>query len=558
MADWDIIYKGMNIATMADNGTPYGMIEKGYFALRAGRIAAVGPISELTGEPMEGVTELMVEMPDDIIALPGFVDCHTHMVFGGNRADEFEQRLNGASYADISRAGGGIKATVQATRDLTESELASGAALRLSQMMNEGVTTLEVKSGYGLTLGDEMKMLRAAKALGRSNSIEVVATLLGAHALPSEYANDPDGYIDLVCNEMIPAAVKEDLIQAVDAFCEGIGFTPEQTRKVFEAAKKHGVDVKLHADQLSDLGGAALAAEYGALSADHLEYTNEAGVKAMAKAGTVAVLLPGAFYSLRETKQPPVQALRDAGVPIALATDCNPGSSPVNSILLMLNMGCTLFGLTPEEALKGITINGAKALGLGDDRGTIEPGKRGDVSFFRIRKPAELAWQIGGRHPILVLKDGMPTEPRTVLPPAFEARWEILADNNDMLDLAIIQENGADEEDYTLEIGPKGFPADSAEHFLMPRNEDTLANLASGFEGLLSQTVSERTGKSLDMAEIMDGVSLHFSITALADGTFKISGRARSLEAEVPDSWSGIMAEEIAEDLLTVLHSFLI
>jgi imidazolonepropionase len=326
---------------------------------------------------------------------PGLVDCHTHLVFGGDRAHEFELRLQGATYEEIARAGGGIRSTVKATRAADEDALAAAAGPRLDALIAEGVTTVEIKSGYGLDTETECRMLRVGRRLGTERPVTVRTTFLGAHALPPEFEGRADAYVDLVVDEMLPAVAAEGLADAVDAFCEKIAFTPAQTARVFEAARRLGLAVKLHADQLSDLDGAALAARFQALSADHLEYSSEDGVGAMAKSGTVAVLLPGAFYFLRETKLPPIEAFRRHGVPIAIATDCNPGSSPATSLLLMLNMACTLFRLTPEEALAGVTRNAAKALGLGATHGTLEVGKAADFSVWEIGRPGELAYRIG-------------------------------------------------------------------------------------------------------------------------------------------------------------------
>ncbi len=388
---FDLIIRNINIATMAEDAGPYGTVADGLIATQNGRLAYVGIASEFKGgnarEDIDG---------NGMWALPGFIDCHTHIVYGGNRAREFEERLNGVSYEEIARRGGGIISTVTATRQASENELTASALKRLNRLKLEGVTTVEIKSGYGLTTKDEVKMLRAAKAAGDAAGMDIRTTFLGAHALPPEFKNNADGYIDLVCDEMIPLITKEKLADTVDAFCENIAFTPAQTTRVFEAAKAHGLDVKLHADQLSNLSGAALSAKFGGLSADHLEHTDDAGARAMAKAGTAAVLLPGAFYVLKETKLPPVDLFRKHGVPIALATDANPGSSPVLSLQLMLHMACTFFGLTPEEALKGITLNAAKALGLGNDRGSLEVGKRADINLFDISEPAELVYYVGG------------------------------------------------------------------------------------------------------------------------------------------------------------------
>lgn len=390
----DLIIRNVNIATMVEGGAPYGAVLGGVIATKGGRLAYVGPADGFAGGDAREEIDA-----DGHWALPGFTDCHTHIVYGGNRAREFEERLNGVSYEEIARRGGGILSTVTATRAASEDELAASAARRLARLKMEGVTTVEVKSGYGLTLEDELKMLRAAKKAGEMADMDIRTTFLGAHALPPEYKDNPDGYIDVVCNEMIPAVANEKLADCVDAFCEGIAFSPEQTTRVFEAAVAHGLRVKLHADQLSDLSSAALAAKFGGMSADHLEHTNEASAKAMAKAGTVAVLLPGAFYVLKDTRKPPIDLFRKHGVTIALATDANPGSSPVLSLQLMLHMGCTFFGLTPEEALRGITIGSARALRLGDDRGTLEAGKRADILLFDITEPAELAYYVGGIFP---------------------------------------------------------------------------------------------------------------------------------------------------------------
>lgn len=326
---------------------------------------------------------------------PGLVDCHTHLVYAGDRAQEFEARLQGASYEDIARAGGGIASTVAATRAAGVQALTEQSARRLARLLAEGVTTVEIKSGYGLDTPNELKMLTVARALGRSHPVRVMTTLLAAHALPASHAGRADDYVAMVVAETLPAAARAGLADAVDAFCEGIAFTPAQCARVFDAARIAGLPVKLHADQLSNLGGAALAARYGALSADHLEYTDEAGVAAMAAAGTVAVLLPGAFHTLRETQAPPIAALRRSGVPIALATDCNPGSSPLTSPLLAMNLACTLFRMTPLEAFAGFTVHAARALGLHGSLGTIEPGKRADLALWAVGRPAELAYAMG-------------------------------------------------------------------------------------------------------------------------------------------------------------------
>ncbi len=363
------------------NGPSYGVILDGALAVTGNRISWVGPRADWQGSAREEHDARGAWIT------PGLVDCHTHLVYAGNRAQEFEQRLKGATYEEIARAGGGILSTVKATRAASEEELLHLAQRRLSRWEAEGATVIEVKSGYGLDRDTELRMLRAARRL---SGLTVRTTFLGAHALPPEFSGRADDYIDFVC-DVLPDAQAD----AVDAFCEGIGFSSSQVEKIFKVARQNNIPVKLHADQLSDLGGAALAARYGALSADHLEYTNEEGVRAMARAGTVAVLLPGAFYFLREKQLPPVDALRRHGVPIALATDHNPGSSPLSSLLLAMNLACTLFRLTPEEALAGVTRNGARALGMQASHGTLEAGKQADFALWEIASPAELAYAIG-------------------------------------------------------------------------------------------------------------------------------------------------------------------
>lgn len=389
----DAVWLNTNLATMA----PHGPIVDGALAVTQGRISWVGP---RTGWKDKARSEHDAR---GAWVLPGFVDCHTHLVYAGNRAHEFELRLRGASYEDIAKAGGGIVSTVRATRAASEAELLASAQKRLTQWIGEGTAVIEVKSGYGLDRDTELKMLRVARRL---TGLTVRTTFLGAHAIPEEYKGRADAYIDFVCEEVLPAAAAEKLVDAVDAFCERIAFTPTQTARVFEAAKKLGLPIKLHADQLSDLGGAALAAKYGALSADHLEYTSEQGVEAMARAHTAAVLLPGAFYFLRETRMPPIAALRRQHVPIALATDHNPGSSPLSSPLLAMNMACTLFHMTPDEALAGFTINGARALGMQATHGTLEAGKAADFALWDVESPAELAYAIGANPCVGVVRAG--------------------------------------------------------------------------------------------------------------------------------------------------------
>ncbi|MBV9993082.1 MAG: imidazolonepropionase [Alphaproteobacteria bacterium] len=381
---WDLALVDCNAATMVGG---YGILRDAVIGIADGRIAFVGARDGL--EPARETRHL-----HGAWVTPGLIDCHTHLVFGGQRAGEWEMRRQGKSYEDIARAGGGILSTVRATRAASEDELVASAMRRVAAMARQGVTTVEVKSGYGLDLATEEKMLRAAGRLECvPGGVRVSRTFLGAHALPPEFKDDREGYVDLVCNAMIPKLAP--LADAVDAFCESIAFTPEETERVFAAARAHGLRVKLHAEQLTDQGGAALAARFLALSADHLEHLSEDGIAAMAKAGTVAVLLPIAFYFLRETRKPPVAALRAAGIPVAIATDCNPGTSPAASPLMALNMACTLFDLTPEEALLGMTAHAAYALGLEDETGTLEVGKSADLAIWDISEIAELAYWIG-------------------------------------------------------------------------------------------------------------------------------------------------------------------
>lgn len=386
------LWTNAHLATMKPC-TGYGAVQNGAIAVSEGVIAWVGPEKEIPGE-IRKRTQFHHDAAGAWIT-PGLIDCHTHLVYGGNRAGEFEKRLHGVTYAEIAARGGGILSTVKATRASDRETLLKLASPRLEALMSEGVTTVEIKSGYGLDLDTEIRMLEAARELGRLYPVTVRTTFLGAHALPPEYAGRADDYIDFVCRTVMPEMKSKGLADAVDAFCETIGFTKDQTRKVFETAKSLGLPVKLHAEQLSDQQGAFLAAEFHALSADHLEYLSDAAARAMAANGVIAVLLPGAFYFLREKRLPPVDLLRLHGVPIALSTDCNPGSSPVTSLLTMLNMGCTLFGLTPEEALAGATRNAAAALGLGTSKGTLEPGKDADFVLWDIESPSELSYWIG-------------------------------------------------------------------------------------------------------------------------------------------------------------------
>ena len=386
----DRVWTNARLATMAPHLPGLGVVERGTVAARGDRIVYAGPTDEApafeAGETLDCNGRWIT---------PGLIDCHTHIVHAGDRAHEFELRLAGASYADIARSGGGIAWTVQQTRAASEGELTAQALPRLETFMAEGVTTIEVKSGYGLSTAEELKQLRAARALEDLAPCTIVTTFLGAHALPPEFKDDADGYVDLVCGEMIPAVAEAGLASAVDAFCENIAFSPAQTRRVFEAARAHGLHVKIQADQLSNQGGGALASDFAALSADHIEHLDLAGVEAMARAGTTAVLLPGAFYFLGGIRPPPIAALRAAGVPMAVATDCNPGSSPLTSMLLAMNMAATLFGLTVHECLAGATREAARALGRLADLGTLEAGKRADLAIWDVERPAELVYRMG-------------------------------------------------------------------------------------------------------------------------------------------------------------------
>ncbi|MBT7950553.1 MAG: imidazolonepropionase [Gammaproteobacteria bacterium] len=400
---WDAIWINANIATFSISTEDYGVMENAALAIKDGRIAWLGSVAEATQFKADETHDA-----DGHWITPGLIDCHTHLVYAGNRAREFEMRLNGASYEELQKAGGGILSTVKATRAASEDELLEASVKRLESLKREGVTTVEIKSGYGLELETEIKMLKVARKIGDNDKqVDVVTTFLGAHALPPEYQNNSDAYIEHIVDDMLPAVHEEKLADAVDGFCEGIGFSPEQIERVFTKAGELELPVKLHAEQLSDLNGAALAARYKALSADHLEYISESGVKAMADAGSVAVLLPGAFYILREKQLPPVQLFREHAVPMAIATDANPGSSPITSLLTVLNMACTLFSLTPAEALAGVTRNAASALGLEDDRGTLEIGKRADFILWDIDHPSELVYMIGANPCVSVIKNGI-------------------------------------------------------------------------------------------------------------------------------------------------------
>ncbi len=389
-----MLLTNLNLATMIGG---YGLIADAALHIEGGRIAWAGPRA--------AAPKLLATDCGGRLVTPGLIDCHTHLVYGGNRANEFEMRLNGASYADIATAGGGIASTVKATRAASEAELLASSLKRLDSLLAEGVTTIEIKSGYGLDVETELRMLRVARQLGKERTVDVVTTFLGAHTFPPEFKDRRKEYVDLVCGQSLPAAASAGLADAVDGFCEGIAFSVAETERVFKAAKTSGLPVKLHAEQLSNLGGAKLAARYGALSVDHIEYLDEDGVAAIAASGTVAVLLPGAFYYLREKQHPPVAALRSLKVPIAVATDLNPGSSPVHSLLSTMNMACVLFGLTPEEALLGVTANAARALGL-KDRGVIAPGMKADLVLWDAERPGDLAYPLGFNPLAAVIRNG--------------------------------------------------------------------------------------------------------------------------------------------------------
>lgn len=390
---WDTLWRDANIATMVAGKGPYGAIERGAIAVKDGRIAWLGYAADLPGDG-DQLAHVQHRL-DGAWITPGLIDCHTHLVFGGDRSREFEMRLEGKSYEEIARAGGGIVSTVAATRESSVDALAESARRRLEPMMDQGLTTIEIKSGYGLDLENEIKMLEAAGLLAQSEHVRVKRTFLGLHALPPEFKDDRAAYVQLVADVMIPAIAAAGLADAVDGFCENIGFTAEEVDYVFSAARENGLAVKLHAEQLSNQHGAALAARYHALSADHLEYLDDAGVAAMAEAGVAAVLLPGAFYFLREKQAPPIEKLRAAGVRMAVAGDCNPGTSPMTSPLMALNMACTLFRLTPEEALAGMTREAAFALGLADEIGTLHVGKQADLAIWDVKHPAELCYWLG-------------------------------------------------------------------------------------------------------------------------------------------------------------------
>ncbi|HBH66837.1 MAG TPA: imidazolonepropionase [Erwinia persicina] len=395
----DHLWYGADMVTM--QGGRYSIIEQGAIAVSGEEIVWVGPESHSAHIQADQRTDL-----GGGIVTPGLVDCHTHLVFGGDRSHEFEQRLNGVSYSDIAAAGGGILSTVRETRAASQAGLVASARQRLVHLLAEGVTTVEIKSGYGLEVASELRMLQAIRQLAQQMPVQIQATCLAAHAVPPEYQHQPDAWVDVICDQLLPQVAAAGLADAVDAFCEHLAFSPEQVRRVFTAAQTLGLPVKLHAEQLSPLGGSNLAAEFNALSADHVEYATESDVAAMAQHGTVAVLLPGAFYLLRETQRPPVELFRRYQVPMALASDANPGTSPALSLRLMLNMGCTLFGLTPEEALAGVTLHGARALGLDDRLGSLESGKRADFVHWPLARPAELVYWLGGQLPCRVIYKG--------------------------------------------------------------------------------------------------------------------------------------------------------
>ena len=386
------LYTNANLATLSESiEQPYGLLENAALLVRDGKIQWLGSQDDVAGLSLK--YDEVIDVAGKLVT-PGLIDCHTHLVYGGNRAQEFEQRLNGVSYADIAKAGGGIVSTVSATRQASEDELYASAAQRLQNLIDEGVTTVEIKSGYGLDVETEIKMLKVIKRLKADFPVDISSTFLGAHALPPEYKGRADDYISLVCDEMIPEVARLGLADSVDAFCEGIGFSYEQSKRVFDAAKLHNLKVKLHAGQLTDLKGGSLVADYDGLSADHMEYLNEDCIKTMAKKGVAAVLLPGAFYYLKETQLPPIELLRQHKVAIAIATDSNPGSSPVTSLQTVMNMACVLFSLTPEEVLRGVTCHAAKALGF-TDRGTLDVGMRADIAIWDVDHPSELVYSIG-------------------------------------------------------------------------------------------------------------------------------------------------------------------
>jgi len=402
--DWDEVWVGGNLATMVAGAAPYGNIENAALAVKGERIAWIGSAAE--GRSTAAAQNVPVRDAQGLWMTPGLIDCHTHLVYGGNRVEEFEKRLCGVSYEDIARAGGGIQSTVNATRGATHQALYASAALRAQRLMAEGVTTIEVKSGYGLELSAERRLLEVARDLGVELPVSIKKTFLGLHALPREFASRRQDFVNEVSGPWLSSLVDAGLVDAVDAFCENIAFTLEESERLLRAAKQQGLPAHVHAGQLSDMGAAELAAKWGALSADHLEYLSADGARALSAAGTAAVLLPTAYFTLRQTTPPPVRLLRESGVALAVATDCNPGSSPCTSILLALNMACTLFGLTAEEALSGVTRQAARALGALEDIGTLEAGKRADIAFWRIERPAELCYGLGANPCVDVMYGG--------------------------------------------------------------------------------------------------------------------------------------------------------
>jgi len=397
---WDRVWVGADLATMDEAGG-IGHVPDAGLAIRDGRIAWLGTREQLQAISWSAAVETDAR---GLWLTPGLIECHTHLVYAGDRSNEFAARLRGATYEEVARAGGGIVSTMRATRAASEDELLAQSLPRAQALVNEGVTTLEVKSGYGLDLASELKMLRVAKRLGEQLGIDVIKTFLGAHALPPEFAQRQDDYVRHVCDDMLPAVAAEQLADAADVFCERIAFTREQTERVFERASKLGLKLRLHADQLSDGGGGELAARHGALSADHLEYASEASLQLMARKGVIAGLLPGAFYYLREKQLPPIDKMRELGVQMAVSTDCNPGTSPIASLLLAMNMACVLFRMTAAEVLRGVTINAARAVGLGEDRGMLRAGLRADLAIWKLRHPEQLCAEVGTHRPVEIVK----------------------------------------------------------------------------------------------------------------------------------------------------------
>jgi len=397
---WDRVWVGADLATMDEAGG-IGHVPDAALAIRDGRIAWLGTREQLQAISWSAAVETDAR---GLWITPGLIECHTHLVYAGDRSNEFAARLRGATYEEVARAGGGIVSTMRATRAASEDELLAQSLPRAQALVNEGVTTLEVKSGYGLDLASELKMLRVAKRLGEQLGIDVIKTFLGAHALPPEFAQRQDDYVRHVCDDMLPAVAAEQLADAADVFCERIAFTREQTERVFERASKLGLKLRLHADQLSDGGGGELAARHGALSADHLEYASEASLQLMARKGVIAGMLPGAFYYLREKQLPPIDKMRELGVQMAVSTDCNPGTSPIASLLLAMNMACVLFRMTAAEVLRGVTINAARAVGLGEDRGMLRAGLRADLAIWKLRHPEQLCAEVGTHRPVEIVK----------------------------------------------------------------------------------------------------------------------------------------------------------